>query len=141
MRAGAQVVVAGTALFPRRIVRCVECCCSLADAVERIVSLPAVGVWRAALAQDWRKHVSAGEQAVVILLGADKRQAAILRKYCRGLLEAPRLRAEVVRDTDEVIEFATAARWKLPPMMRGWCAAEAPSRCWDRSVVTGRPMS
>ena len=85
--------------------RCVECCCSLADAVERIVSLPAVGVWRAALAQDWRKHVSAGEQAVVILLGADKRQAAILRKYCRGLLEAPRLRAEVVRDTDEVIEF------------------------------------
>jgi hypothetical protein len=33
---------------------------------------------------DWRKHISTGEQAVVILLGADKRQAAILRKYAEG---------------------------------------------------------
>jgi hypothetical protein len=40
----------------------------------------AVGIWRAALCADWRKHVSAGEGAVVLLLGADRRQAAILRK-------------------------------------------------------------
>ncbi len=65
----------------------------------------AVGVWRAALCQDWNKHISAGEGAVVLLLGADKKQAAILRKYCRGLLKVPLLAAEVIRDTGEVIEF------------------------------------
>jgi hypothetical protein len=43
--------------------------------------MSAVAVWRAALSADWRKHISAGEQAVVILLGADRKQAAILRRY------------------------------------------------------------
>jgi hypothetical protein len=41
-------------------------------------------VWRAALCCDWRQYVSAGEQAVVILLGADKKQAGILRRYSEG---------------------------------------------------------
>lgn len=65
----------------------------------------AVGIWRAALCQNWKRHISAGEGAVVILIGADKQQAKILRKYCHGLLEAPRLAAEVIRQTDTVIEF------------------------------------
>jgi hypothetical protein len=30
-----------------------------------------VAVWRAALCANWQKHLSAGEQAVVLLLGAD----------------------------------------------------------------------
>ena len=38
---------------------------------DRVLS--AVG-WRA-ICCDWRKHISSGEQATVILLGADKRQA------------------------------------------------------------------
>ena len=42
--------------------------------------MSAVAVWRAALCADWRRHLSAGEQAVVMLLGADRRQAAILRR-------------------------------------------------------------
>lgn len=67
--------------------------------------LSAVAVWRAALCADWRKHVSPGEQAVVILLGADKKQAAILRRYCEGLLRVPLLEKEILRRTDEVIEF------------------------------------
>ena len=46
----------------------------------------AAATWRSALCTDWRKHQSAGEGAVVILLGADKKQANILRKYCEGLL-------------------------------------------------------
>jgi hypothetical protein len=57
--------------------------------------LSAVAVWRAALCTDWRQHQSVGEGAVCILLGADKRQAQILRKYCGGLLQAPLLAAEV----------------------------------------------
>jgi hypothetical protein len=73
----------------------------------------AVAIWRAALCADWRKHQSAGEGAVVILLGADKRQAAILRKYCAGLLEAPLLAAEVVRSTGEVTEFRNGASLEI----------------------------
>jgi hypothetical protein len=75
--------------------------------------LSAVACWRAALCCDWRKHISSGEQAVVILLGADKRQAAILRKYCHGLLEAPLLAAEVVRSTGEVTEFKNGASLEI----------------------------
>jgi hypothetical protein len=48
--------------------------------------LSAVAVWRAALCTDWRKHISVGEQAVVLLLGRDRKQAAILRRYCHGQL-------------------------------------------------------
>jgi hypothetical protein len=69
----------------------------------------AVAIWKAALCLNWRKHVSAGEGAVVLLIGADKKQATILRRYCHGLLETPRLAAEVTRQTDWVIEFANGA--------------------------------
>jgi hypothetical protein len=73
----------------------------------------AVGVWRGALSADWRKYASAGEQNVVLLLGADKRQAQILWRYCRGLLEVPRLKREVVRQTSEVIEFRNGASLEI----------------------------
>ena len=75
--------------------------------------LSSVAVWRAALCADWRKHISAGEGAVVLLLGADKRQAQILRRYCEGLLQAPLLRQEVVRQTGEVTEFRNGASLEI----------------------------
>jgi hypothetical protein len=75
--------------------------------------LSAVGVWRAALAADWRKYQSAGEGAVVILLGRDKKQANILRRYCRGLLQVPALATEVVRDTNELVEFKNGASLEI----------------------------
>lgn len=73
----------------------------------------AVAIWRAALCADWREHVSAGEGAVVLLLGADRRQAAILRKYCIGLLRAPLLAREAVRVTGDVIEFRNGASLEI----------------------------
>ncbi len=75
--------------------------------------LSGVGVWRSALCTDWRKYISPGEQAVVLLLGADKKQAAILRRYCRGLLEAPLLAEQVTRSTDEVIEFKNGSSLEI----------------------------
>ena len=69
----------------------------------------AVAVWRAALCCDWRRHLSAGEQNCVVLLGKDKKQAAILRSYCRGLLRVPALAREVKRETRDVIEFRNNA--------------------------------
>jgi hypothetical protein len=71
--------------------------------------LSSVAIWRAALCANWKKHISAGEQAVVILLGADKRQASILRRYAEGLLQTPLLANEVRRRTDDVIEFSNGA--------------------------------
>jgi hypothetical protein len=72
-----------------------------------------LAVWRAALCVDWRLHQSAGEGAVCILLGADKKQAAILRRYCSGLLEVPHLAAEVTRSTGEVTEFRNGASLEI----------------------------
>jgi hypothetical protein len=75
--------------------------------------LSAVAIWRAALCANWRKHISAGEQAVVLLLGGDRRQAAILRRYCEGLLAAPLLAREVSRRTGDVIEFRTGSSLEI----------------------------
>ena len=97
---------------------------SLTKPVRRLVMLAgrragkdrfesAVAVWRAALCADWRKYISVGEQAVVLLLGADKKQAAILRRYCEGLLQAPLLKPEIVRQTGDVIEFKNGASLEI----------------------------
>ena len=75
--------------------------------------LSPIAVWRAALCTNWRKWQSAGEGAVVILLGADKKQAAILRKYCEGLLQAPLLAREVIRRTSDVIEFKNGSSLEI----------------------------
>lgn len=75
--------------------------------------LSACGVWRAALCANWRKYQSAGEGAVVILLGRDKKQAAILRRYCRGLLQAPELKKQVIRETRDVIEFKNGSSLEI----------------------------
>ena len=75
--------------------------------------LSAVAVWRAALCADWREYMSAGETATVLLLGADKKQAQIMRRYCEGLLQAPLLAAEVLRCNDDVIEFRNGASLEI----------------------------
>ena len=75
--------------------------------------LSAVAVWRAALVADWRKYQSPGEGSVVILLGRDKKQSSILRRYCQGLLEAPLFKNEVPRITGEILEFANGASLEI----------------------------
>ena len=75
--------------------------------------LSAVAVWRAALCCNWRRYQSVGEGAVVLLLGADRKQAAILRKYCHGLLNVPLLAQEVSRATDELVEFKNGSSLEI----------------------------
>lgn len=100
--------------------------------------MSAVAVHRAALSGSWRSVMSAGEQASVILLGADKKQARILRRYCQGLLATPLLAAEVVRVSDEMIEFRSLASLEIvtndASLVRGRSAiAVLGSECcyWD----------
>jgi hypothetical protein len=50
---------------------------------------------------------------VVLLLGADKKQAAILRRYCEGLLQAPLLAQEITRSTGDVIEFRNGSSLEI----------------------------
>jgi hypothetical protein len=71
--------------------------------------MSSVAIFRAALAADWQQILSVGEQGVVLLLGTDKKQARILRRYCAGLLQAPMLKEMVTRTTDERVEFSNGA--------------------------------
>ena len=42
-----------------------------------------------AVFKDWRKYLSPGERAIVLLVAGDREQAKILRRYCEGILSAP----------------------------------------------------
>jgi len=102
---------AGRSVLPSKPVRRLMLLAGRRAGKDRFLS--ACAVWRAALCCDWRKHISTGEQAVVILLGADKRQAAILRKYAEGLLQTPLLAQEITRRSSEVIEFRNGASLEI----------------------------
>jgi hypothetical protein len=71
--------------------------------------MSAAGIYRAALAANWKETLSAGEQGAVLLIGGDRKQARILRQYCAGLLEAPLLAGMVTRTTEEKVEFANGS--------------------------------
>jgi hypothetical protein len=86
--------------------------------------LSAVAVWRAALCTDWRRHISVGEQAVVLLLGRDKKQANILRRYCHGLLQVEAIKREVVRETKDVIEFRGGGTLEIISNHASLCRAD-----------------
>jgi hypothetical protein len=71
--------------------------------------LSACAVWVAALAANWRELLAPGEDAVVLLLGRDKTQARILRRYAEGLLQAELLKPVVTRQTTDRIELQSGA--------------------------------
>ncbi len=75
--------------------------------------LAALAVWVAALAAEWHKLMAPGEPAVVALIGCDKKQAAVLRRYADGLLQSPLLAGEVVRRTEERIELRSGAALEI----------------------------
>ena len=97
----------GRAELPRGPVRRIVCLAGRRAGKDRAFS--AIALWRC-VCTDWSKRISAGEQAVCILLGKDKKQAAILQRYCRGLIKASAIiSAMVLRDTEGVIEFSNGA--------------------------------
>lgn len=75
--------------------------------------MSAVAVWRAALCADWSKYMSAGEFFVCLLLGRDRRQAAILRRYCEGLLRVPMLAEQLARRSDDAVEFVNGVTLEI----------------------------
>jgi hypothetical protein len=75
--------------------------------------LAALGVWVAALGGEWHAQMAPGEVATVMLIGADRRQAQTLRRYCDGLLQSPLLAGEVVRSTAERVELRSGAALEI----------------------------
>jgi hypothetical protein len=55
--------------------------------------------------RDWRKYLSPGERAIVLLVAADREQAKILHRYCQGILSAPILQSLVWNVTASEIEL------------------------------------
>src|SRR5207248_907434 len=101
---------------------------------------------RAALSGSWKAVLSAGEQASVIMLGADKKQARILRRYCQGLMAKPMLAAEVTRTSDEMVEFRSGASLEIvtndASLVRGRSAiAVLGSECCYWNTVEGSASS
>lgn len=60
--------------------------------------------------RNFRQHLAPGEQAVVMLLAADRKQARVAFRYVRGFVrEIPMLRAMVENETAERIEFTNGS--------------------------------
>ena len=55
--------------------------------------------------RDWRKYLSPGERAVILLVAADREQAKILHRYILGLLQPPLLWSSVVNYTSNTIDL------------------------------------
>jgi hypothetical protein len=82
-----------------------------------------VAVHQAALAHDWRREMSAGETATALVIAGDRSQGRILRKYAEGLTLAPLIKREVVRRTQDAIEFRSGGMVEVvandPALVRG----------------------
>jgi hypothetical protein len=56
---------------------------------------------------DWRPYLTGGESGAIIIVAADRRQAAVTLGYLREMLAIPLLRGMVTRETNELIELNT----------------------------------
>ena len=96
-----------------------------------------IAVYEAAVAADWSQVMSARQSAVVLLIGADKKQARILRRYCVGLLALRFWLPRFVVTPTSLSSSPTGRRLRLRPMMRAWCAGVRRLRSWEASAATG----
>ncbi len=54
---------------------------------------------------DWRPFLTGGQRAVIVIVAADRRQAAVIFKYLKGMLEIPLLAGLIDRETLDTIEL------------------------------------
>jgi hypothetical protein len=54
---------------------------------------------------DWRPFLTGGERGVVMVIAADRRQAGVIFKYLRGMLDIPLLSSLIERETLDTIEL------------------------------------
>jgi hypothetical protein len=57
--------------------------------------------------RDWREYLGPGERATIMIVAADRRQARVIMRYCRGLLKAVPMLARVIEsETRESIDLS-----------------------------------
>jgi hypothetical protein len=54
---------------------------------------------------DWREFLTDGERGTIMIIAADRRQAATIFKYLREMLDIPLLRGVIDRETNELLEL------------------------------------
>jgi hypothetical protein len=64
-----------------------------------------------ALFRDYRPYLAPGERATIMLVAADRRQARIVLRYIRALLEVPMLARLVEREDAEARKPLSTLRW------------------------------
>jgi hypothetical protein len=56
--------------------------------------------------RDWRRYLGPGERCTVMIVAADRRQARVIMRYCRGLLKAvPMLERVIEGETRESLDL------------------------------------
>jgi hypothetical protein len=67
--------------------------------------LACTAVWLACF-KDWRPYLAVGEHITIMIVAADRRQARVIMRYCKGLLKAvPLLKQCVLSETRESIDL------------------------------------
>ena len=78
-------------------------CCGRRSGKSFIIAL--IAVFLAAF-RDWSQYLSPGERGMIMVIAADRKQARVIHRYCRALLqEVPALKALVDRDVAEAIDL------------------------------------
>jgi terminase large subunit-like protein len=77
-------------------------CCGRRSGKSYILAL--IAVFLAAF-RDWRPYLARGERATVMIIAADRRQARVILRFIKGLLEVPMLAQTVEREGLESIDL------------------------------------
>lgn len=62
---------------------------------------------------DWKLFLTAGERGTIVIIAADRRQAATIFRYLRELLGIPLLKGIVGRETNELLELTNSVNIEI----------------------------
>jgi hypothetical protein len=57
---------------------------------------------------DWTPYLTGGERGTIVIIAADRRQAAVIFKYLRGMLGIPLLAGMITRETSDTIDLSNS---------------------------------
>ena len=80
-------------------------CCGRRAGKSFILALIAVFL---AVFKDYRKYLTAGERGTIMVIAADRKQARVILRYIRGMLDIPALRPLLKRETADSFDLANS---------------------------------
>lgn len=73
-----------------------------------------IGIYLAVF-QNYSPFLAHGERATLLILATDKRQAQIIMRYVKAILDLPLFRSYVTRETSEIIELSNSVDIVIKP--------------------------